>query len=409
MNPGVETSLSACSIRKASMSALPPRVDEDRVARYRKEFPICQNLVYMNHAGVAPTSLRVCQAVRASLEALANYGVDFPGWERNAALCRQRFANLIGSLPEEVAFVRNTSHGLGLVAEGLNWKAGDGIAVATDIEYPSNVHVWRHLVESRDIQIHSIPAAEGAVTVDAVASVLKSKKTRLVAVSSAQFGTGGVTDLVALGQLCRERDVLLCVDAIQTVGALPIDVKKMGIHFLAADSHKWMLGMMGMGALYVDERLSAQMRPALVGWKSMVKGWDFNNQDFDLWPHAGRFEEGSPTYAMIEGLSAALELLQEISVEAISCRLRALTARLVAGLEKLQCDVGPLPEHRHHIVSFTYPGIEATEFEKALRERHIVVTARKGRVRVSPHFYNTLQEVDSVIEAVQEIISKSTG
>lgn len=392
------------------MTDLQPRLDPDAVERHRKEFPITRNLIYFNHAGVAPTSLRVCRAVNAWLEGAASHGEAFARWEESTELCRRRFADLIGCLPQEAVFVRNTSHGLGLVAEGLDWKAGDRIAVARDLEYPSNVHVWEHVARSRGLEIDTIQPSGGAITVEEVARVLRPG-TRLVAASSAQFGTGAVTDLVALGQLCRDRNVLLCVDGIQTVGALPADVKEMGIHFLAADSHKWLLGMMGIGVLYVDESLAARMRPALVGWKSMVNGWDFvTNHDYELLPHPGRFEEGSPTYAMIDGLSAAFEFLQEVSVEAISRRLQSLTDRLALGLEKLQCEVGPAPEHRHHILTFrnysANNSVSAEDLVKELKKRRIVVTAREGRVRVSPHFYNTEQEIDALVEAVREITAQ---
>lgn len=387
------------------MTALQPQIDVDCVARYRKEFPITNSRVYLNHAGVGPISLRVVRAVTEWLEGAAHNGVAFTEWEEHAQRCRQRFASLVGCLPQEVAFVRNTSHGLGLVAEGLDWKAGERIAVAKDLEYPSNVHVWEHVARNRGLAIDTIEPDSGAVTVEEVAKILQPKKTRLVAVSSAQFGTGAVTDLVALGELCRERDALLCVDGIQTIGALPIAVKEVGIHFLAADSHKWMLGMLGVGALYVDESLTARMRPALVGWKSMDDGFNFaTNRPYSLLPHAGRFEEGSPTYAVIEGFSAALELLQEVSVAAISRRLCNLAERLASGLERLQCEVGPEPKHRRHIVTFKRDPVKAEDFATELEKRGIVVTAREGRVRVSPHFYNTEQEIDKLTEAVEEII-----
>jgi selenocysteine lyase/cysteine desulfurase len=205
------------------------------LSRYRAEFPVTETLIYLNHAGVSPTSTRARDAVAAWFEGCVKRGIlEEEGWVDTAEACRARFARLIGASPDEICFVRNTSHGLGLVAEGLPWKPGDRVAVATEIEYPSNVYVWQHL-RDRGVEVDPISAPEGAVEPDAVAAALKPH-TRLVAVSSAQYATGAVTDLAAIGALCRDRNVLLCVDGIQTVGAIETDVKRIGAHFLSADS-----------------------------------------------------------------------------------------------------------------------------------------------------------------------------
>jgi selenocysteine lyase/cysteine desulfurase len=245
-----------------------------------------------------------------------------------------------------------------------------------------------------------LAAPDDAVRVEAVAAALTAR-TRLVAVSSAQYASGAVTDLAALGALCRERGVLLCVDGIQTLGALPIDVKAMGVHFLAADSHKWLLGMSGIGGLFVDAAVLERIRPVLVGWKSTIGAWDFDRARFALRPSARKLEEGSPAYGLIAGLDAAIGLLEEVGVPAIDRRVRALTARLAESLCRLGCDVGPAPGDRAHILTFLPPRGDPEGLARSFEEAKICVSFRRGRFRVSPHFYNTFDEVDVLVRHVQ--------
>lgn len=373
--------------------------------QYRKEFPITQQgLVYLNHAGVAPTSTRVCEAVSNWLRSLSMNGVDFEGWERGADRCRHAFSNLIGCREDEIAFVRNTSHGLSLIAGGINWENGQRIMLTSEVEYPSNVHPWRSIAKEKGLFVDEVPPIDGGISLAKVTQAIRPE-TRLISVSSAQFSTGAVANLPELGKICRKNDILFCVDGIQTVGALPIDVHEAGIDFLSADSHKWMLGMMGIGAVYIRRDLAREMKPVLLGWKSMVNGWSFNAKNDELLPHAGRFEEGSPAYPLIEGFSAALSLLSELPKKDLSERLSVLVCRLVQGMESLGCKASPPPHVRHHIACFSHPKKTSKEIVERLSHRKIVVAERGGLVRVSPHFYNTEEEIDILIEAIRDILS----
>jgi len=386
-------------------------LDEARVQSYRKKFPITETgVVYLNHAGMAPTSTPVREAVDRWFES-AEQGDKCEKWEESTELCRRRFADLLRCSPDEVAFVRNTSHGLSLVAEGYPWQEHRRkrprqrrILVTPAVEYPSNVHPWTYLARKHDLTLEALPPRDGGADLEAIRKHLRSGETILVAVSSAQYGSGAVTDMKAIGELCRENGALFCVDGIQTIGALPIDVHDAKIDFLSADSHKWLLGMLGMGAFYVRQDLAQRMAPPLIGWKSMAGGWGFNVEANELLPDARRFEEGSHSYALIDGFSAALEMLHEVSVEAIAERLRGLVERLADRLEKLGCMVRTPPHLRHHILSFTHPGMETEGLGKALNRRGVVVTVRGGGVRASPHFYNTEDEMDQLADAVAEIV-----
>jgi cysteine desulfurase/selenocysteine lyase len=374
------------------------------LSSYRKEFPVTETLVYLNHAGVSPTSTRARDAIAAWLESCVNRGIlDEEDWVETAEACRARYARLVGASPEEICFVRNTSHGLALVAEGLPWKPGDRVAVATTLEYPSNVYVWQHL-KDRGVLVDTIAADAGTVTPDAVETAL-NPDTRLVAVSSAQYATGAITDLAAIGALCRDRGILFCVDGIQTVGALDIDVKKVGAHFLSADSHKWLLGMHGLGALYVSSDVIDQVRPVLVGWKSTTDAWNFDRALFELLTDARKFEEGSLPWALIIGFHAALELLEEIGIPTIGQHIHGLIEHLAQNLTELGADVFPPPELRHHILTFTHPDADGAELLERLTGQSFVISRRRGRIRISPHLYNTMEEIDRLVAAIREYLN----
>jgi cysteine desulfurase/selenocysteine lyase len=379
--------------------------DNMDLSTYRKEFPVTETLVYLNHAGVSPTSTRARDAIADWLVSCVNRGIlDEEDWVKTSEACRARYARMIGASPEEICFVRNTSHGLALVAEGLSWKPGDRVAVATTLEYPSNVYVWQHL-KDRGVEVDTIAAPDGAVTPEAVEATLNSD-TRLVAVSSAQYATGAVTDLAAIGGLCNDRGILFCVDGIQTIGALDIDVKQVGAHFLSADSHKWLLGMHGLGALYVSSDVIDRVRPVLVGWKSTTDAWNFDRALFELLSDARKFEEGSLPWALIIGFHAALELLEEIGIPTIGQHINGLIEQLAHGLTELGADVYPPPEMRHHILTFTHPNSDGAELLERLTEQSFVISRRRERIRISPHLYNTADEIDRLIAAVRAYLNQ---
>jgi selenocysteine lyase/cysteine desulfurase len=370
---------------------------------YRKLFPVTERYVYLNHAALCPISTAVAARMQAHLREVAEHGiVRVEAWERGVQSVRTDAARLLGAAPAEVAFVRNTSHGLSLIASGLSWSGGDNLLCAAGEEYPSNVYAWQRLA-SRGVELRSVPAPGGRVEVEAFARA-GDARTRLVAVSSVQYATGWRVDLKELGRLCAERGWLLCVDGIQSVGLLPLDVKAAGIHFLAADSHKWMLGLPGVGILYVDAALAPALEPALIGWRSMREAFDFDRTRLELRPDALRFEEGNLQYALIEGLGASLEMLLQIGVERIEARVRELQRRFVerlleAGHEVLSALEAP---HRSGSVAFRPRKGESATLVRRLGEQGVVVSCRRGAVRVSPHFYNIEDELDRVVDAASE-------
>ena len=367
---------------------------------YRDAFPACEGRTYLNCAAVAPGSTRVRAAINAWLDDHVAQGNMASGqwWER-AAEARARTAALIGASPEEVAFVRSTSHGLAMVAEGLDWRPGDEVAVASAIEYPSNVYAWKHLAD-RGVRLREIRAVDGAVTPEAVEDAI-GPRTRLVAVSSVQFASGHRTDVDAIGRLCRDRDVLFVVDAIQQAGAFPIDVKASGIHAMAACSHKWMLGLLGIGFLYVDRDLLAHLRPVLVGWHSVEDPFAFDGTHFDLRADASRLEEAAPSFPLVYGLGAAVEMLLDAGVAEVASHITGLLDRAANALEAIGCEVSPAPEHRAGILMIK-PAADVDALAEACGERNIAVSVRRGRLRLSPHLYNNEDDVDALVELLRD-------
>lgn len=371
-------------------------MDLTRITALRREFPALARQTYLNHAGVAPTSTRVARAVAEWVDDLVRYGVkNEHRWEERADEVRVSCAKLIGAGADEIAFVRNTSHGLGLIAEGLPWATGDEVCVCEDLEYPSNVYPWLHL-RDRGVSVRAIEPRDGGVTPEAVEAAITTK-TKLVAVSSVQYATGHRTDLDAIGALCAEREVLFLVDGIQSVGAAQIDVKRSRIHFLSADSHKWMLGMPGIGFLYVDRAAIDRVRPVLVGWHSTTDAWNFDRAHFELRRDAVKLEEGSPAYTGIWGLGAAVELLLEIGLDTIESRIASRVALADRGLRAIGCETWPSEKDRAGIVTFLPPA-DVREVHEALTAADVSVSLRRGRIRVSPHVYTLDEEIERLVE-----------
>jgi len=358
--------------------------------------------VYLNHAGVAPVSTRAAEAMERYLEEATRHGaVDYvERYDREVERVRGRCARLLGARPEEIAFVKNTTEGLGLVAAGLDWRRGDRV-VTCDLEYPSNVLPWQSLAP-RGVETLLLRGADGRLPLDDVAEALRSPSIRLLALSSVEFGSGVRNDLAALGQLCRERGVLFCVDAIQSVGCLALDVDALGIDFLAADGHKWMLSVEGCGVFYCARRLLDQVEPRVVGWRSVASVGDYDRYDLTLRDTAARYEEGTPNTGGIFALGGAVDLLLELSVGDIEARVLELTEHLVEGLERHGARVlSPRAEgEASGIVSFLLDDEPPEETARRLGERGVFVVARRGGVRASPHFYNTPAELEALLAAL---------
>lgn len=334
------------------------------------------------------------QAVEKLLHEHSRRGAeDYGGWVRQLEEVRDLAAGLLSCTPREMAFVGNTSEGLSLVAGSFPWRPGDEILVPRP-EFPANVYPWMNLA-SRGVSVRFVERQEGGrLDADHVERAL-GKHTRLISVSSVDFSTGYRLDLQALGDLCREKGLFLCVDAIQSLGIVPLDVHACHIHFLAAGGHKWLMGPMGCGILFVEEEAGKLLRPEQAGWKSVVHEQDFFTLRLDFKPDARRFEIGSMNLLGIAGLGASIRMLLEKGIPSILERVLHLNDLLMEGLENRGGRIVS-PSHRNEragILTFV-PSADPASLHRQLLSQGIRLSLRNGMLRLSPHFYNQEEEVE---------------
>ena len=368
---------------------------------WRAEFPVTENYIYMNHAGVAPLSRRVREAMTAFVEdATVNGAVHADIWAETAEECRVAAARFLNADAAEIAFMKNTTQGILIAANGIDWRAGDNV-VTTAVEFPANVYPWWSLKERYGVETRMVQERNGCIAIADIADAIDAR-TRAVTISHVEFASGFRNDIQAIGELCRARDVWFIVDAIQSLGAIEVDVKAAHVDILAADGHKWLLAPEGAAIFYCAAEKLDRLINTNVGWASVVNPRDFLNYNLTQKPDATRFEEGSYNSVGLYGLKAAIALLQEVGVATVAARVLRLTAHLMAGLEaKGYRVVTPKTDSsRAGIVIFESPRHAPAEIDELLRAERIITAARGSGVRVSPHFYNTELEIARLLEVL---------
>jgi selenocysteine lyase/cysteine desulfurase len=370
------------------------------------EFPVARDSIFMAHAGVCILPRRVVKAMQDYLEMCCLEHQESGDVWRHLNETRTVAARLLGAKASEIALLGPTSLGLSLVANGLPWQAGDEVVCYHD-DYPANVYPWMDL-QRRGVVLRFVKTdAPGHITPEAVERAL-TPKTKLVALASCHFLTGCRIDVDAIGRMLRARGVLFCLDAIQTVGAFETRVDH--VDFLSADAHKWMLGPMAAGIVYVREDLHDMLRPSLLGaWN--VKSPNFIAQDDVQFERGGRrYEPGVLNAAGIYGMRAGMDMLLELGIEHVSARLLELKAHLVPKLKALGFTVLPPAEGAlaSSITTATREsGVPLQRVFEHLTANKVVLSLRfnregKEHLRFSPHFYNTKAEIDRVCELIAE-------
>ena len=369
--------------------------------RFRALFPITRNRVYMNHAAIGPLPTTAVNRMTSVAHSIAMTGDD--GWYgRIGEIGRVRSlaARLLHASEEhEVGFVSNTSDGLSIISAGLDWREGDTV-VGANCEFPSNAYPWMRL-SNHGVTFLMAEERDGRVDFDDLVALV-DEHTRVVALSWVQYASGFRSDLERIGRFCRERDILFVVDGIQGLGVIPIDVERDCVDVLAASAHKWLCGSEGIGLLYISDRVIDRIDPVKVGWTS-TKDWiKFGGYDLRYRDGAERFECGTMNPFGIAALGSSLEILLEAGESDIERQVRILTDLLVVGLMDRGYRVISSRKDGEWsgIVTATHVDQNPNELVQRLKQRGVSVAARAGRLRISPHFYNTVDEVDQLLAAL---------
>ncbi len=373
----------------------------DDLSNYRSEFPITEHTAFLSHAAVSPLSRRAAAAVRTHLER-AQHESFFDLYNDIMSMIedlKQRIATLINAKhTDEIVPMPNTATGINTVANSLPLTQGDNVLLL-DGDYPANIYPWQNLAH-RGILTKIVPQHEGGLDVELLKQHI-DHRTRVVAISTVMFASGFRNDIATLGTLCKELGLFFAVDGIQSLGAFPIDVQACHIDFLSSGSQKWLLSTPGSGFLYCRrERLDELTPGAYVGAASVVDPHNYLNYNLSF-PHtAERFNIGTPNILGMVALHAALGLILEIGIDRISQQILRLVEALIDNLSGrgFTLAASTRPQHRSGIVVAKMADAETVCAH--LAEEGFVVTARGSGVRIAPHFYNTLEEVHGVVQAM---------
>ena len=366
------------------------------------EFPLDEKIIYLNHAAISPWPRRTAEAVqRFALENMTQGAKNYAHWEQQEQLLREQFRELLNApAAADIALLKNTSEALSVVAYGLNWQPGDNIVI-TDQEFPSNRIVWESL-QNQGVTVRQAPIAH-ADEAEVALFALVDEHTRLIAVSSVQYASGLRMDLAKIGRFCQQHEILFCVDAIQSLGALQFDVQAIKADFVMADGHKWLLGPEGVAVFYCRAALREQLQLKQYGWHMVANAKDFAAKTWRVAQDARRFECGSPNILGIQALSASLSLLLEMGMTTVEKRVLANTHLLLAGLTQIPGIeiLSPQQATRYAgIVTFRHQQLATTDLFQHLLSNRVICAQRGGGVRFSPHFYLPTVKLKRAIELI---------
>jgi cysteine desulfurase / selenocysteine lyase len=363
---------------------------------YRDQFPVTERLIYLNHAAVAPLPRVTAEAMQGLAQDALDFGsLHYDKWLDTYEQLRVAAAKLIGADRGEIALVKNTSEGIATVAMGLNWHPGDRV-VAFREEFPSNYYPWLRLEEHRA----SVDWLSVTDSLDVIDRACQGAK--LLAISFVQYLSGFRADINAIGEICRRHGCFFLVDAIQGLGAFPLNVQTAHIDALAADGNKLMLGPEGCGILYIRKTRQDSVFPMEFGWTNVAGYHDYSSRDLTLRPDAGRYECGTLNTIGCYGLRASIEFLLEVGIERIARAVQALADQLVEGaLQKgYQLLGNRTPDNGAGIVALHKPGLDSRQVVHELKERGIIAAPRQGWVRFAPHFYISPEDIERVVAAL---------
>ena len=379
-------------------------------ADFLHEFPVNQQVSYLNHAAVAPWPASASQAVADFAQENSTLGATgYLTWLEKEKSLRKQIAAVIGTQHlNSVALVKNTSEALSVVAYGLDWQKDDLILISDD-EFPSNRIVWESLAQKFGVRVKqlNIPMDDPEENfLNAICGKTFGQKPKLISVSAVQYASGIRLDLSRLGKACKDHDALFCVDAIQAVGAMSFKCDDWHIDFAMADGHKWMLGPEGLGFFFVRQQHIEKLNLYQYGWHMVEHAGNYDLKEWQPAKDAKRFECGSPNILAAHALEASLSLLNKVGLDKVQLAIEEnheyLHQTLVAlGAEMLS---PTKDQQRAGIITFRIPGKDSAELYKALMAKKVICANRGGGVRFSPHFHTTKQVMDTAISTLKELI-----
>ncbi|MBU2713231.1 aminotransferase class V-fold PLP-dependent enzyme [Zooshikella harenae] len=375
------------------------------MSQWSHEFPLDESLCYLNHAAVAPWPMRATRAVEHFAQENSRLGAThYPSWVKTETRLRKLLAELINAPSvQDIALLKNTSEALSVVAYGLSWQPGDNVVI-TDQEFPSNRIVWESL-QDQGVEVRAVALTGENPEADLQAAC--DERTRIMSISSVQYATGFKLALVTLGEFCQQQDILFCVDAIQSLGALEFDVQEIQADYVMADGHKWLLGPEGLAVFYSSPKGRDQLKVLQYGWHMVEHMGDYTRDDWSIAKGARRFECGSPNMLGTHALVASVELLLEVEMHRVE-------AQLLHNVDYLQRALSALPgvklisetrEERHGgIVTFDVPGKDTEAMYAKLNEQGVICAHRGGGIRLSPHFYTPQSILDKALSYIEGLL-----
>lgn len=374
----------------------------------RQQTPALQSCVYLNTCAIGPWPNVTRQAVSRAADMLAEPNRMSREFWAIFSAARDTIARLINAGADEIAFMQNTAEGMNVIAHALPLQPGDN-ALMCDQEYPAVVYPFMNLARLRGVEARIVPHDGGGLTLDLLERHADAR-TRVVAVSTIEFVSGFRNDIVAIGEWCKARGIWLIVDGIQSLGAAPLDVKAAHIDALASGGHKWMLGPMGAGFLYVNRDRLDELAPPFAGALSVVDAENYLDYNLTFQPDARRFELGVPNAVGVAGLSASLGLLLSLDIGAIEAWTLHLSGLLLEQLERLgyRPFVARDSPHRSAIVSFNTPDpAGVAEASQRLTAANVIHTIRGGNVRLGIHGFNTEDDIQTAVDALGSAVRRA--
>lgn len=365
----------------------------------KSEFSLEPGLIYLNHAAVAPWPSRTAEAVRSFATENQHYGAQhYLDWMKVESNLRGQFSRLINAAsPDDIALVKNTSEALSFVAHGLKWNPGDNVVIS-DQEFPSNAIVW-HSLKDQGVEVREVNLLSDTSPEDALINAIDNK-TRLLSISSVQYASGLRMNLSHLGAACKKKNILFCIDAIQSIGAIPFDVEAVNADFVMADTHKWMLGPEGVALFYSRPEVREQLSLHEYGWRMLKDMANYTPSTWDITDTARRFECGSPNMLGIHGANASLSLILEIGLNKIEEELLKrshYTVECIRETPNLTLITNSEPDRLAGIITFKSSKIKSQPLYEKLMKNNVICAARGGGVRFSPHFYTSFDDIKAAV------------